>query len=49
MEEGGEVKLRLAALLPGLARWSHLAINGLPNELVDVRVFKFIFVSVSWL
>lgn len=30
------LKLRLAGLLPGLARWSHLALNGLPNELVDV-------------
>jgi hypothetical protein len=33
----GEVRLKLAALLPGMARWSHLALNGLPNELVDVR------------
>lgn len=32
------LKLRLAGLLPGLARWSHLALNALPNELVDVRV-----------
>jgi peroxin-3 len=31
------LRLRLAGLLPGLARWSHLALNGLPNELVDVR------------
>jgi len=30
-------RMRLAGLLPGLARWSHLALNGLPNELVDVR------------
>lgn len=29
------LKLRLAGLLPGLARWSHLALNALPNELVD--------------
>ena len=28
---------RLASLLPGLARWSHLALNTVPNELVDVR------------
>jgi len=28
-------RMRLAGLLPGLARWSHLALNGLPNELVD--------------
>ncbi|OCH90166.1 hypothetical protein OBBRIDRAFT_777356 [Obba rivulosa] len=26
---------RLAAMLPGLARWSHVALEGLPNELVD--------------
>ncbi|KAJ7435834.1 Peroxin-3-domain-containing protein [Mycena galericulata] len=32
---GEEVRIRLAGLLPGLARWSHLAPNGLPNELVD--------------
>ena len=36
------VRLRLAGLLPGLARWSHLAINSLPNELVDVSVPFFI-------
>ena len=36
-EPGPEpLKLRLAGLLPGLARWSHLALNALPNELVDV-------------
>ncbi|TFK31913.1 Peroxin-3-domain-containing protein [Crucibulum laeve] len=32
---GEDVRIRLASLLPGLARWSHLALNGLPNELVD--------------
>ncbi|KAH9851022.1 Peroxin-3 [Lenzites betulinus] len=26
---------RLAAMLPGLARWCHVALEGLPNELVD--------------
>jgi len=31
-----EVRIRLAGLLPGLARWSSLALNGLPNEMVDV-------------
>jgi len=31
-------RIRLAGLLPGLARWSQLALNGLPNELVDVRL-----------
>ena len=36
---GGEVEIekpRLANLLPGLARWSHLALNTVPNELVEV-------------
>ncbi|CAA7263389.1 unnamed protein product [Cyclocybe aegerita] len=32
---GEEVRIRLAGLLPGLARWSQLALDGLPNELVD--------------
>lgn len=31
-----EVRERLAAMLPGLARWCHLALEGLPNEMVDV-------------
>ncbi len=39
-EEGeGEVRLRTASVLPGLARWSSLALNGMPNELVDVSAF----------
>ena len=33
---GGE-KVRLAGLLPGVARWCHSAIHGTPNELVEVR------------
>lgn len=37
--EGGEERIRLAGLLPGLARWSQLALEGLPNELVDVSAF----------
>lgn len=32
----GDTRIRLAGLLPGLARWSQLALDGLPNELVDV-------------
>ncbi|KAF8328324.1 Peroxin-3-domain-containing protein [Amanita rubescens] len=32
---GEEVRIRLAGLLPGLAKWSRLALRGLPNELVD--------------
>lgn len=35
--EKDEVKIRLAGLLPGLARWCQLALNATPNELVDVR------------
>lgn len=35
-------KPRLANLLPGLARWSHLALNTVPNELVDVRQVIFL-------
>lgn len=34
-EEKEEIKIRLAGLLPGLARWSQLALNAVPNELVD--------------
>ncbi|PSR73243.1 hypothetical protein PHLCEN_2v10903 [Hermanssonia centrifuga] len=30
-----EPRVRLAGMLPGLARWCHLALQGLPNELVD--------------
>ena len=36
-ESKDEVKIRLAGLLPSLARWSQLALNATPNELVDVR------------
>ncbi len=34
---GQEPRERLAAMLPGLARWCHLALESMPNELVDVR------------
>lgn len=40
-----EIKIRLAGLLPGLARWSQLALNAVPNELVDVSVRLFGFVA----
>ncbi|KAH8102100.1 Peroxin-3 [Cristinia sonorae] len=30
-----ESRVRLAGMLPGLARWCHLALEGLPNELID--------------
>lgn len=33
--DADDVRVRLAGLLPGLARWSSLALTGLPNELVD--------------
>jgi len=33
--EDDDVKIRLAGLLPGLARWGKLAVVGMPNELVD--------------
>ncbi|CAE6496422.1 unnamed protein product [Rhizoctonia solani] len=32
-DEGSKVKL--AALLPGVARWTHLALNGVPNEIIE--------------
>ncbi|KAF8876836.1 Peroxin-3-domain-containing protein [Infundibulicybe gibba] len=35
LSPGEEVRIRLAGLLPGLARWSQLALNALPNELID--------------
>ena len=38
-----DVRLRLAGMLPGLARWSSLALQGMPNVLVDVRCFSFQF------
>jgi hypothetical protein len=40
------LRIRLAGLLPGLARWSQLALNGLPNELVDVSFF--FLMSFGW-
>lgn len=41
-EDDGKLEtdgVRLAAMLPAVARWSHLAVNGIPNELVEVRFF----------
>lgn len=40
---GADVKVKLASLLPGLSRWSHLALEGLPNALVDVSVSCFLY------
>lgn len=34
-------KPRLANLLPGLARWGHLALNTVPNELIDVSLARY--------
>ena len=45
---GQEPRERLAAMLPGLARWCHLALEGLPNELVDVRI-PFVLRFAIWL
>lgn len=42
-----EVRIRLAGLLPGLAKWSRLTLRGLPNELVDVSVF-FLSLVGKW-
>ena len=33
---GQESKIRLATMLPALARWCHTVVHGLPNELVEV-------------
>ncbi|EIN14632.1 hypothetical protein PUNSTDRAFT_140873 [Punctularia strigosozonata HHB-11173 SS5] len=33
--EDEAIQVRLAGMLPGLARWSNLALTSLPNELVD--------------
>jgi peroxin-3 len=40
-DENLEPKMRLAAMLPGLTRWSRLALTGLPNEIVDVSGMSF--------
>jgi peroxin-3 len=36
LQEEGERRERLAGMLPGLARWCHPALYGIPNELVEV-------------
>ncbi|KAG2006743.1 hypothetical protein CC2G_014493 [Coprinopsis cinerea AmutBmut pab1-1] len=43
MGESGmeEVRIRLAGLLPGLARWSQLALRGVPNEFVDTLLATY--------
>ena len=38
-EEEGE-RPRLANMLPELAKWAHSALDTVPNELVDVRIFS---------
>jgi peroxin-3 len=40
-----EPRVSLAGMLPGLAKWSHLALEGLPNELIDVRPDIFLVCS----
>ena len=39
--EGGEKRIKLAAVLPPVAKWSHLAVNAMPNELIEVRAKVF--------
>jgi peroxin-3 len=34
-----EVRIRLAGMLPGLSKWSSLALRSIPCELIDVSVF----------
>jgi len=43
---GEETRARLAGLLPDVARWAPTALNGLPNELVDVSVFHYLTCAV---
>jgi hypothetical protein len=38
----GDVRIRLAGLLPGLSRWSEFAGRSVPCELVDVRPHSFL-------
>lgn len=47
--EGDEIKIRLAGLLPGLARWCQLALNATPNELVDVSRNRSCFALICLL
>lgn len=42
-EDIGERTVRLAGLLPTVARQSHLVLNGLPNEYAEVRFLSFFF------
>jgi hypothetical protein len=37
-EQQEVLRIRLAGVFPGLARWSQLALAGVPSELVDVSV-----------
>jgi peroxin-3 len=43
----GDVRIRLASLLPGLSRWSELAVRSVPCELVDVRPHSFFSIPSS--
>lgn len=44
-EDVGELRVRLAGLLPKLARGSHLVMNGMPNEYVEVSLVVALLVS----
>lgn len=47
---GQEPRVRLAGMLPALARWSQLALEGMPNELVDVSstVLWEVWTGLHW-
>lgn len=40
-------RIRLAALLPGLSRWSESALTGLPNELVEVCLSPSVGIGID--
>lgn len=40
-------KIRLAGMLPGVARWSHAAIHGTPNELVEVFMVTLFHLTIN--
>lgn len=42
-----DTKVLLAGMLPGFARWCRTALDGVPNTLVDVRIFMFDITSLS--
>lgn len=43
---GQEPRVRLANMLPPLARWSHVALEANPNELIDVSMARWSYVII---